>query len=294
MSTELQKFKLYLNKQGYSDSTIENYGKAVDIYFQWTKENNINRYKATYNDLLAYTEHLSQGKLKKVTVNRVMQLIKKYYDYLISKNKRTDNPAAEIRIKNVMRTLPQNLLDKQQLEKMYYEYNPVGMIGKRNKCMLGLMIWQGITSGESMKMIVKDIDLEKATVYVPSSNRSASRKLKLQPEQIFLLQEYIQYIRPIMLKTNKRKTDYLFITNGTSLNMHNSLFRLYTELRKQFSFFKDADQIHASVLVLWNKSYNVRQVQYMAGHKYLSSTDRYRTVKLESLQEQLEKIHPVR
>jgi integrase/recombinase XerD len=294
MKNELQKFKLYLNKQGYSDSTIQNYGKAVDIYIQWTKENNINRHKATYNDVMAYTEHLNGGKLKKITVNRVMQLIKKYYDYLISQNKRTDNPAAEIRIKNIMRTIPQNLLDKEQLEKMYHEYNARGVTGKRNKCILGLMIWQGITSGESMRMMVMDIDLEKANVYIPSVKRSASRKLKLQPEQIFLLQEYIQYIRPIMLKTHKRKTDYLFIPNGTGLNLHNSLFALYTELREQFDFFKDADQIHASVLVLWNKSYNVRQVQYMAGHKYLSSTDRYRTIKLESLQEQLEKIHPVR
>jgi len=31
----------------------------------------------------------------------------------------------------------------------------------------------------------------------------------------------------------------------------------------------------------------------MAGHRYVSSTERYRGDKLESLQEQLEKLHPI-
>ena len=56
---------------------------------------------------------------------------------------------------------------------------------------------------------------------------------------------------------------------------------------------KDLKQIRASVIAHWYKIHNTRQVQYMAGHRYVSSTERYRVDKLESLQEQLEKIHPI-
>ena len=38
----------------------------------------------------------------------------------------------------------------------------------------------------------------------------------------------------------------------------------------------------------------VREVQYMAGHKYVSSTERYRTDNLEDLQKELEKYHPLK
>lgn len=52
-------------------------------------------------------------------------------------------------------------------------------------------------------------------------------------------------------------------------------------------------QIRASVITNWLQHYNLREVQYMAGHKYVSSTERYRTDNLEDLQKELEKCHPL-
>ena len=53
-------------------------------------------------------------------------------------------------------------------------------------------------------------------------------------------------------------------------------------------------QIRASVITNWLKHYNLLEVQYMAGHKYVSSTERYRTYNLEDLQKELEKYHPLK
>jgi integrase/recombinase XerD len=53
-------------------------------------------------------------------------------------------------------------------------------------------------------------------------------------------------------------------------------------------------QIRASVITNWLKHYNLREVQYMAGHKYVSSTECYRTDHLEGLQKELEKYHPLK
>src|SRR3990167_2168028 len=55
---------------------------------------------------------------------------------------------------------------------------------------------------------------------------------------------------------------------------------------------KDANDIRSTVINHWLKQYNIRQVQYMIGHKYVSSTERYSTNKLETLQEQIELLHP--
>ncbi|MDF1573072.1 MAG: hypothetical protein P1P82_15795 [Bacteroidales bacterium] len=54
-----------------------------------------------------------------------------------------------------------------------------------------------------------------------------------------------------------------------------------------------AKQIRSSVITHWLKHYNLRQVQYMAGHKYVSSTERYQQNNLDKLQGQLEKYHPL-
>jgi len=48
----------------------------------------------------------------------------------------------------------------------------------------------------------------------------------------------------------------------------------------------------ASVIINWLKHYNLREVQYMASHRYVSSTERCRTDNLEDLQKELEKYYP--
>ena len=52
-------------------------------------------------------------------------------------------------------------------------------------------------------------------------------------------------------------------------------------------------QIRSSVIAYWLKTHNLRQVQYMAGHKYVSSTERYQSNNLENLQSRLEQCHPL-
>lgn len=56
---------------------------------------------------------------------------------------------------------------------------------------------------------------------------------------------------------------------------------------------RQASQIRASVIAEWTRRYDVRIVQYMSGHKYVSSTERYQATNLEDLQEQLRKYHPL-
>jgi len=40
-------------------------------------------------------------------------------------------------------------------------------------------------------------------------------------------------------------------------------------------------------------NHNLRQVQYMAGHKHVSSTERYAMNNLEELKTEVEKYHPL-
>jgi integrase/recombinase XerD len=48
------------------------------------------------------------------------------------------------------------------------------------------------------------------------------------------------------------------------------------------------------VIAEWTKLHDVRIVQYMSGHKYVSTTERYQATHLEDLQEQLRLHHPLK
>lgn len=55
---------------------------------------------------------------------------------------------------------------------------------------------------------------------------------------------------------------------------------------------KHASQIRASTIAEWTRIHDVRVVQYMARHKYVSTTEKYQASHLEDLKEQLKKFHP--
>ena len=85
----------------------------------------------------------------------------------------------------------------------------------------------------------------------------------------------------------------LFISMNSMEDIKNSLLHLKYALRKLNPKYKHSMQIRQSVITEWLKEKNLRTVQYMAGHRYVSSTERYQTSNLEDLKEALNKHHPL-
>ena len=71
--------------------------------------------------------------------------------------------------------------------------------------------------------------------------------------------------------------------------MHRSMFWL----RRKNKLVVNAKQLRASVIVKWLRMYNLRKVQYMAGHRYISSTEAYQQSEMEGLTEEVNKFHPL-
>jgi site-specific recombinase XerC len=91
------------------------------------------------------------------------------------------------------------------------------------------------------------------------------------------------------------------VSAGESEQFRNIIQKLIKKLNKQNSkacselgrTVTSVKQIHASVITHWLKIYNLRQVQYMAGHRYVSSTEAYLINDLDDLQEDITKFHPI-
>lgn len=282
-------FKEYLQKQKFAHSTIREHIKNIERFKQWCETKTINCNQATYKDLLNYINYQYSRNNSKQTINIRLTSIKKYYNYLLDIKQRKDNPASELRVKDVRRTVIQDILTPKQLDEIYQEYinRPVWSFTtkrgkkahKRNQIVLGLMIYQGLYTGELKKLEVKHIDLTKGKIYIPSTRRSNSRILKLQAIQIIPLQQYLKTINATKLFTE---------------NIHGIISGLMKDLCKTYPHIKSTRQLRSSVIIHWLKQYNIRQVQYMVGHRYIKSTERYKQEDLSDLQSQLEKYHPLK
>lgn len=292
----------------YRIKTIIGILNEVKLYENWSQKENIQIEKATYNEILSYINYCySQGN-KKQTIRQKLNSLKHYYNHLQEQQSKEGkessnyiiNPVREIKLRNIERKNPQNNIKYEDLEKLYNEYTTTTMVQKRNKCILGLLIYQGLGTGEINKLEVKDVKLEEGKIYAPSVGRSNSRTLKLEAHQILQMQNYILLIRPMLQAQAKDASEYLFIAANKSNRKKErgetftGLHKIFHGLKKQAPEIKEAKDIRSAVISHWLKQYNLRQVQYMIGHKYVSSTEKYSRNKLESLQEQIEKLHPMK
>lgn len=290
----IREFETWLHNRSYRLNTVHGIAGEAERFIQWCGSEAIEAEKTAYADLLNYIKYLQRQDNCKRTINQKLSVLKHYYNFLTEINQRKDNPALELRIRNEIRKVPYNLLSMEELEGIYKQYPTAGINNKRSKTLLGLLIYQGLHAGEIAALEPQDIKLKEGKIYIPATGRGNSRTLNLEAHQVIHMQNYILTVRPVLLSITDKQSDKLFVSTGSGQRVSNTIGALMKQVRKINSGVKNITQIRASIITEWLKKHNIRQVQYMIGHRYVSSTEHYRTDKLETLQEQLENLHPIK
>lgn len=293
----IENFKDYLIARRFMQSTINGHLLNVGYFLKWVENNGLYEVEnLQYSDLLNYVNYEQRQNKDVSTINLRISSISKYFEFLKEEKLITRNPARTLRIKGKAKTIIQNPLSYDELLNVYNGYKSIEkavtnhikekseLAKQRNIIITGLLIWQGLHSGELEKLETTHVNLNEGIIYVPSTTRSNSRELKLSSQQIITLHTYIHGgVRDKFKVSNER----LF-----SGNLHNIINLLLEELKGINLQIKNAQHIRASVILYWLRQHNKRQVQYMAGHKYIHSTEAYEVQELETLTNQLTKHHP--
>jgi integrase/recombinase XerD len=307
VGNQVESFRNYLKKQNLNGNTTRQKSNYAGYYLNWLDTERLEVENTRYNDLLNFIDYCQLDGKTKRHINTMLRAIRNYHEYLRLTNPGIINPAKNLHLKGTRQKVISGITPIEELEKLYQEYPSETLRTKRNKIILGLLVYQGITTEELSKLVPGHIKLKEGKIYIPGNRRRNNRILELKPFQILELHEYLTETRPKILaeitkpkparkpnKINKAKIEsQLFISVNGSENIKNSLLHLFREIKKTYPDIINAEQIRKSIIVNWLKTYNLRQVQYMAGHKYVSSTERYQANNLENLQNKLEKFHPL-
>ena len=307
INDKLKGFKSYLQELGNGKESIRQKSNYTGYFLNWLEAENLRAEETRYNDLLNFIDHCNlEGKSKK-HINSKLCSIRNYYDYLKTQNPEITNPASNLYLKGVRQKLPSNIISIERLEQLYQEYPLTDTRTKRNRVILGLLIYQGVTTEELKQLERNHVKLRKGKIYIPGNRRRNSRTLELKSFQILELHEYLNETRPQILneisnpkparKPNQidmvKLREQLFISINGSGNIKNSLLHMFRGIRKTNPEILHPKQIRASVITNWLKNYNLREVQYFAGHKHVYSTERYQLNQLDNLQRKIEKFHPL-
>jgi len=287
---DLDYFEEYLQIKGYSSSSRTSLIKSVRRFKTWLESEHIEEGEVRQMDVLGYIKTLE---VKQLTLQQYLNALNRYFMFLVEIGGVVENPIAHLKIKGVKRRELYDLLSEEYLDRIYQSYPFESTIHRRNKVMLGLFIYQGLTTTELEQLEPKDLLLREGKLDVPSTRRSNSRKLDLQPFQIIDLQDYLYTCRSELLTITKKQTDKLFLSHGSGHKLSNTLQKLLQPLKSQHTRLTTLKQVRASRITLWLKQYNLRKVQYLSGHKYVSSTEKYQIGNLDSLKEDISKFHPI-
>jgi len=82
------------------------------------------------------------------------------------------------------------------------------------------------------------------------------------------------------------------ISNGSGNKMLNSIQNLMRFLKKGHPKIRNVNHLRASVITYWTKKYNLRKVQYLAGHRYISPSENYELNNINDLKSSIISLHP--
>ncbi|WP_436489817.1 tyrosine-type recombinase/integrase [Chitinophaga sp. ARDCPP14] len=282
----------YLEKH-YTPATAESYHREISIFLSSYPAAQV----AGYAELISYLSVLRERYNNAATLNRILCSIKVYYDYLCCIGSRNDHPARSILLRDQRSrdVQLQDLFTGEELERLLDRKERYQSLSYRNRVLMGLLVYQGLKPQEMAQIGITDINLEVGSIYIKSTHTTNSRTLSLKPSQILLLYTWLQQVRPQLLKGVA--SDALLIGHrGRPMSADDivkHVIRSYKHVYPERSV--TAQAIRGSVIAnLLQQGYDISVVQQFAGHKYPSSTERYKQSQVETLKAAIEQYHPMK
>ena len=282
----------YLHRR-YTAETVKAYKREIEIYQSNFKQ----AQQADYQAIVHYLGLLRNRYHNPRTISRILASIKAYYDFLSSSGKRKDNPAKSILLRDKQhRSIQlQDLFSKEETEPLLNRKERYPTLESRNKVLMSLLIYQGLTPYEIVVLKLGDINLREASIYIKPTSSNNSRTLGLKPRQILLFHRYEKEIRPKLLKG--ALTDIFLIGHrGNPMNTDDISKHVIRSFKGLYAPRKvNCQTLRQSVLTQLLKAGNdLRVVQVFAGHKNPSTTEKYKQSDVEALKGAIQNYHPLK
>lgn len=316
-----KEFTAYLQSKNLAQSSINHYTDYTSKFFAYTQKE---AEQVEKKDVLKYLQYLQNKKgYENITRRNHLIAINHYFTFLLKAEQVANNPATLIKIRGTHKRHLYKTYTPEELEQLYDNYyhtfirnfdalcyapklggiqvnqrEQTFLSRQRNYIMLGFLVYQGLTTKEIERITLNDIDTNKATVKIAGAKKSNERTIPLNASQIGALINYIENIRPQFF-TYCTESERLFFALPESSKQKTSsqnLMHTFKPLTKQVKTLEknlvNFRQVRASVITHWLKTYGLRKAQYYAGHRYISTTERYLPNDMESLTDDIAKYNP--
>jgi site-specific recombinase XerD len=291
LERQLDTIEEYLYKKGYSVNSARSYRSGIRIFLQ----SNPDAEKYAYIEVLQCLEQKPHHIITLNTRKGYLTHIKKYYDYLLDTGKRDDHPCRSLFIRGNVKKgiIHSDLFSITELENLMNREEHYPKMHLKNQVVISLLIYQGLMPQEIVNLKLSDIDLDSGTIRIRGGRVLLPRTLNLQIRQAHIMDNYINRARKELtfIKTDKLIINYRGLPDHTD-----NIQYLVETYRGVFPSKRlTTKTIRDSVISYWlnERKIPLEQVQLMAGHRWISSTERYVQASIDEQREILRKVHPL-
>ena len=295
LNDDLQIIETFVNslwlESGLSENTRRSYQSDLSLCADWLMQKNTSLRGADRESILSFLAFKVKAGYKPRTTARILSSLKRYYQYLIRENFRTDNPCRLVESPKLGRPLPK-VLSEQDVEALLKSPDTNTDLGVRDLAMLELLYATGLRVSELVSLEINQLSFNQGLVRVIGKGNK-ERLVPLGDQALSCLQNYIKQARVDILK--HKVSEALFVTNrGGAMTRHAfwHLIKRYAQKAGISSDLSPHTLRHAFATHLLNHGADLRVVQMLLGHSDLSTTQIYTHVAQERLKHMYQTHHP--
>lgn len=256
-----------------SANTIASYERDIMQFSNYFESNGKKIFDLSKEDMQEYIDYLMEAGKSNSTISRCTASIKSLYRYLLNKNLVEENIAENIEAPKVDRKEPMILTSK-EIEMLLEQPDLSELKGQRDKAMLEILYATGIRVTELISLRLDDVNLTNG--YIKVKKKNTERHIPLGNLSLKCLKEYINKVRPLLIRTEEEKT--LFInTNGQKMTRQ-GYWKILKQYKEQAKISKEITPHtirHSFAVHMLQNGAEVKTVQELLGHTDVASTMMY-------------------
>ena len=279
----------------YAPSTQTRYMRGIQAYLDQVGMDGIQHVK--YREIWSYIGRIRSRGYSQGYVQTELAAVKIFHSFLVRSGYRTDDPTCDM----VLRDSPsrhapiqfQDLFSGAELELLLQRPSRYRLLENRDKLAISFYVRQAMTTGEISRILHDHVSWDEGTIFIPGSRKMASRILPLERDQLHWLEGYMTFDRSSLL--GEKESDHLLVGKLGHPASGESLHYLIESQRDLFpARTLNPRTIRQSVIVGWfHEGKGIKDVQWMAGHKFASTTERYKPKDLGPLSDSVDRFHPL-
>ncbi|MBU6338397.1 MAG: tyrosine recombinase [Rickettsiales bacterium] len=305
-------------EDGLSLNTILSYGKDLELFNDFTKNNNILITDISKDDLKNYLEMLHKNNLRPASISRKISCLKNFYRFLEEENLIKTNPTVNLHGPKKEAKLPKFLSEEEIFKLLNIVNNDKSEFGMKLSCMLEILYSAGLRVSELVQLPISAIsEIEEngnktlRNYLIVKGKGNKERLAALNGAAIKKLIEYIDFRK----KTGQEKSKWLFFGTLRAskkqdkirqnqehdvVNNNHITRQRFHQMLKELAVKAGIDpaRIHPHVIRhsfathLLNNGIDLRVLQELMGHSDISSTEIYTHILDAKKQELVFKNHP--